>query len=299
MFSDFQDFLGQILAFFYDLVPNMAFAIAMVTVAVRVAMLPLTLKQMRSMTAMQQLAPQLKKIQEEFKDDSQKKNEATMAFYKENKVNPVAGCLPLLLQMPIFMALFQVLRKTYKHVPVESRLFADLCGSSTVKACKPKGLSFLGMDLSVAANDSHDGFGDALPYFLLAALVVGTMFLQMKLAQRKQDQSAVNPQMQMMMKIMPVMFGFITISSPAGLVVYFLVGNIWQIGQQELVGRATVASFAGGSAPGGAVVDQVADSVQDAIPTDKGNVSGEIEKKGAPATPPRAQNAKRRNKKRR
>ena len=101
--------IAKPLEFFYGLYPNYAVAISLLTLSIMILLLPLTLKGTRSMLAMQKLQPELKKIQAKYKDDRQKLNEEMMAFYKENNINPVSGCLPLLLQMPVFIILYRTL----------------------------------------------------------------------------------------------------------------------------------------------------------------------------------------------
>ena len=177
--------MGYILAFFYSIVPNVGFAIIMLTIVVRLILFPLTAKQAKSMIAMQRAQPEIKKLQAKYKNDKQKLNEEMMKFYKENSINPLGGCLPLLAQTPIFIALF---------------------------------------------GDRLDG--DA----------VHPAFFQQRQTMRNQTQ--VNPQMQIIGKVMPVIFGFISLNIPAGVVLYFLTSNIWQIGQQELVYR-TIGTAAG------------------------------------------------------
>jgi len=230
--------MGSVLAFFYSLLPSYGVAIIGLTVIVRLVLFPLTAKQARSQLKMTQAAPEIKKIQARYKDDRQKQNEEVMKYYKENKINPVAGCLPLVAQMPIFFALFQVLREPFKHVPSGSTLYQGFCGDAIREgvACAKDtvhGLRFLGMDLSSAASEAKNGFTDALPYYLLIALVVLTGYLQFKQTQSRQTQ--VNPQMAMMGKIFPLMFAFISFTLPAGVVLYFLISNAWQIGQQALI----------------------------------------------------------------
>ena len=253
LWNNLIDGLGAILAFLYSVVPNYGFAIIGLTVLVRLALFPLTAKQARSMQKMQLIQPEIKKLQAQYKNDRQKLNEEIMKFYKENKVNPMAGCLPLVFQMPIFFALFRVLNKPQQHLPTDSKLFQAFCGdNATVEACKnPRGLKFLGMDLGKAASDVSGGFADALPYFLLIALVVVTGYLQFKQTQSRQTSQA-NPQMAMMGKIFPVMFAFISYQMPSGVVLYFLVSNAWQIGQQALIFRTMPSPVAPGS--GGTVV---------------------------------------------
>ena len=233
------DGMGSILAFLYSVIPNYGVAIIGLTVLVRLVLFPLTAKQARSMQKMQLIQPELKKLQAQYKNDRQKLNEEIMKFYKENSVNPMAGCLPLALQMPIFFALYRVLIEPHKHLPVDSNLYQAFCGTAGGD-CKPKGLSFLGMDLGEAASKVSGGFADALPYFLLIALVVVTGYLQFKQTQSRQTSQA-NPQMAIMGKIFPVMFAFISYNMPSGVVLYFLVSNAWQIGQQALIFRTMPA----------------------------------------------------------
>ena len=110
-------FIAKPLEFFYGLYPNYAVAISLLTLSIMILLLPLTLKGTRSMLAMQKLQPELKKIQNKYKDDRQKLNEEMMAFYKENNINPVSGCLPLLLQMPVFIILYRTLFQLLNRAP--------------------------------------------------------------------------------------------------------------------------------------------------------------------------------------
>src|SRR5262245_2535966 len=104
------DALASLLAWFYDIWPSYGGAIILLTLSVMLVLTPLTLRGTRSMLRMQQLQPEMKRIQKEFKDDRQRQNEELMAFYKENGINPLSSCLPLLIQMPVFIVLYQVLR---------------------------------------------------------------------------------------------------------------------------------------------------------------------------------------------
>src|SRR5690242_12455536 len=112
------DAIASLLNFFYELIPDYGAAIALLTLAVMLILTPLTLKGTRSMMMMQQLQPEMKKLQTQYKDDRQKLNEELMKFYKENNINPVGGCLPLLVQMPVFIVLYNVLRGLTQRVPV-------------------------------------------------------------------------------------------------------------------------------------------------------------------------------------
>jgi len=245
------DAFGRLLSLFYAVIPSYGVAIVLLTVAVRLVLFPLTAKQAKSMAAMQRVQPEIKKIQQKYKHDRQKLNEELMAFYKEHQINPLSGCLPLLAQMPIFIALFSVLRSPAKHTPEGSSLFKAFCGDVPAGQCEPAGLDFLGMDLSKNAGNAG-AFGDALPFLILIALVIVSGWLQSKQMQSLQKGRAANPQAQMMTRIMPVFFGLISYSLPAGVVIYFLTSNLWQIGQQALVfGRDRSEPSGAGTSPGG------------------------------------------------
>jgi YidC/Oxa1 family membrane protein insertase len=248
LFNGLSDAIGYVLAVFYSVIPNLGICIILLTCTVMLVLFPLTAKQARSMIAMQRVQPEIKKIQAQYKDDRQKQNEAIMAFYQENKINPLSGCFPLLMQMPVFIALFQVLRHTPKHIPTTGRfadLFQDICGNAeTAKACKnPTGLHFLSMDLSVApakASEVANGFIQTLPYFIMVVLVIATGWYQAHQTMQRQKQNAtssspMNTQMQIIGRVMPVAFGLISLNFATGLIVYFVTSNLWRIGQQQLV----------------------------------------------------------------
>src|SRR5438132_4163941 len=126
--------MASLLAFFYQLIPNYGVAIILLTVAVMIVLTPFTIKSTRSMLAMQRLQPELKRLQAQHKNDRQALNEAMMAFYKEHNVNPLSGCLPMLLQMPVFFGLYEAIRGLTKNPPHgvshSSELFKALCGTT-------------------------------------------------------------------------------------------------------------------------------------------------------------------------
>lgn len=245
IWNGIQELLGGTLSFFYGLVPNFGIAIILLTVTVGLLLFRLTLKQTRSMRAMQEIQPEIKRIQRELKHDKQAQQAAMMELYKERGVNPAAGCLPLLLQMPIWFALFNVLRSfgsdnPLRWVPEGSRLFEHISGGGS--------LTFLWMDMT--RTPSNVGFGGTLvdgtevagdlvafiPYAILIAIVVFTAFWQSKQTMAKANQANNQPQPgQAVMKIFPIFFGFISFSMPTGLVVYFAASQIFRIGQQALI----------------------------------------------------------------
>src|SRR5262249_524286 len=218
MLDPIYNLFGSILAFFYSIFPDPSYglgpAIILLTVAVMLVLFPLTAKQAKSMLAMQQAAPEIKKLQAKYKNDRQKLNEETMKFYQEHKINPFGGCLPLLVQMPVFISLFRVLREPFKHVPTNSTLFRDLSGNVTCTpddkpyiAGRPHHLKFLGMDLTKHATEVKGSFTTALPYFVLVALVVGVALLQSKQSQRSSPN--LQGQMAVVTKVLPVGFGLL------------------------------------------------------------------------------------------
>src|SRR2546421_519065 len=230
MFDPLYEAFGAVLAFFYALVPNLGVAIILLTIAVMLVLFPLTAKSARSMLAMQRLQPEIKKLQAKYKGDRQKLNEEMMKLYQEHKVNPLGGCLPLLVQLPVFFALFHVLRSTASTVPKGSSLY------QAIQAAKPHGLKFLSMDLSLKALDSHGSLLSALPYFILVGLVVFTGYLQSRQTQRNTPPGADN-RMLIIGKVLPIAFGVFSLNFPSGLVLYFFVSNLWRVGQQELIMR--------------------------------------------------------------
>jgi YidC/Oxa1 family membrane protein insertase len=237
--------LGFLLSLFYALPPhNLGVAIILLTFAIMLALYPLTAKQARSMIAMQMVQPEIKRIQAKHKNDKAKLNEEMMAFYQENKINPLAGCLPLLVQMPIFFALFRVLRNPYEYVPTSSKLYSFLCTNAAgntvgVNQCGsspklPNPTYFLGLNLSLSAPNQLSTWAKILA-FALVILVMFTGYMQSRQAQKRTP--AINKQMAMITKVLPVFFGFISLRFPAGLVLYFFVSNLWRLGQQEVIFR--------------------------------------------------------------
>jgi len=238
------DTMGRVLAFFYSVIASYGVAIALLTVTVRIFLIPLTAKQVKSQQAMQRIQPELKRLQAKHKNDRQKLNEEMMKFYKENKVNPLAGCLPILLQAPLFIVLYRLIldlshKDGPKHVPRDSKLFTSLVESGGAMVS-------WGIDLSKTAT-SVGGSKVAL-YYVLIALTVATGYFQQRQMTARLPKDAINPQMQMITKVFPIIIGVVSFSVPAGVVVYFIVSNLWQIGQQAVTFRAFPPPHAGGGA---------------------------------------------------
>ena len=201
------------LKFCYDVTGSFGLAIILITVAMRVVLLPLTIKQTKSMIAMQRLQPQLKEIQKKYKDDREKQGQEMMKLYKENKVSPLGGCLPLILQLPIIFAIFQVLHNL-SNVKSEA---VKIIGSGT-------NFVFLGMDMRLTGSKLWNN-GAYVQVILLVLLTVVTGYISAKMM-------TTDPKQAKMMAMMPVLMGVFAIILPAGVTIYIIVTNILTFAQQ-------------------------------------------------------------------
>ncbi|HKO38309.1 MAG TPA: YidC/Oxa1 family membrane protein insertase [Solirubrobacterales bacterium] len=200
------DIANAVLQFFHDDVGlSWGGSIIALTVVTRAVLLPLTYKQLKGMRALQALQPQLKEIQEKYKNDKQRMQQEMMRFYKENKVNPLASCIPLLAQLPIFITLFFLLR---------DELPDDIL---------PGEESFLFI------NDlTEKAVGGEL--ILLLALYIGTQLISGMVMSITADKSQ-----RMLLFALPIIFVPFILSFPAGLILYWITTNIWTIGQQLVI----------------------------------------------------------------
>ena len=185
-----------------------AWAIVGTTVVVRMLLVPLTIKQIHSMQNLQRYAPQMKEIQKKYKGDKQKQNEELMKFYRENQINPAASCLPMLLQLPVFIALYYTLRN------------AKFTGD----------LSFLHFVPDISAHTTTYWGG----YVLLVVYVLSQMASTFFMA------ATADKTQRTLFMIMPVVFVFVIAHFPAGLVLYWVTTNLWTVGQ-GLITRRLVA----------------------------------------------------------
>jgi YidC/Oxa1 family membrane protein insertase len=254
MFDWLFEAIATTLSFFYNLTGNYAISIALLTIAVMIITTPFTLKGTRSMIQMQILQPEMRRLQQKHKDDRQKLNEELMAFYKANNLNPLGGCLPLLLQAPIFFILFNVIRGLTTRAPAGGREFFGeqiAQGGFTPKYLEPgtalfdslvgnsQMLSF-GVDLAESAQNvlTGGGFLEALPHVLFVVIVAVTSYYQQKQIQGRNPNAEVPPQQKMLMRIFPAMFVFFAFVSPGGLVIYFITSNLYRIGLQHYITRS-------------------------------------------------------------
>ncbi len=239
------ELLLAILEFFYGITHSYGLAIILLTIAVRIALYPLNQKQMLSMQHMQKIQPMLKVIQEKYANDKEKMNQETMRLYKEYKVNPAAGCLPLIVQLPILILLFNVLR-TYDFA--DTSFFGVLLGSSTTAglakalgvAAAANGeysiMAVLSAVLTNPAGLSHVSF-----YLGNLILLIGISVLTW--AQQKLS-GGNNPQMAMMNTIMPFFMAFICLSMPGGVMLYWGLSSLIGVGQQYFVMKKTSEQLA-------------------------------------------------------
>jgi YidC/Oxa1 family membrane protein insertase len=305
--------IGFLLAAFYVPFNSLGLSIILLTLVIMAVQFPLIAKQARSMIQMQRVQPEIKKIQAKYKDDKAKQNEELLKFYQENKINPLAGCLPLVVTIPIGIAVFRTFSLGLQtHLPQSGKLgelYTSLCGNQEdVHKCgkaitqnTPAAMKFLGMSLNLSARQVS-GFPTVVPYYILVGLVVLTGWYQVRQTQARQLQTGnapPNAQMQMMTKVFPVIFGLITLGINAAATTYFVVSNAWRIGQQHLViGKMYDQAIAAGELKPGS--SKVPDPPKDesgngakpkSKPTGGAKPSGPGAKKPPAATKPPSSNA--------
>ena len=260
--------LAEVLAWLYHVTRSYGFSIILLTLGVRILVTPLTIKGTRSMMAMQKFQPEIRRLQQEHKGDRQRLNEELMRFYRENKINPMGSCLPLLIQMPVFLILYQVVHGitrrdpdgTFnpKYLSHDSELYQALDGA--------KDMMFLGMDLSRSALDTlQDSFVSSLPYLLIIAVVTATSYIQQKQVAGRNVGMDINPMQKKLMQFLPLTFAVFSFTFAAALGFYFLTSNLYQVAQQAYISRALYGMRRGKPpAEASAVVDTTSTETQPA-----------------------------------
>jgi YidC/Oxa1 family membrane protein insertase len=257
------DVCEQVLLFFHDNVGvSWGFAIILLTISVRLVLLPLTLKQVTSMQRLQVLAPEMRAIQAKYRDDKQRQQQEMMKFYRENRVNPLASCLPLLFQLPFFIALYYMLRSDLK---------ADMCPGITEYAastgtklanvtCTQFGDSAYAAAHNITVSDPSFFFIPDLTAKATGSvlIVLIVLYVASQLASGLLSSASMDRNQRMIMLGLPIVFVTFIINFPAGLLVYWITTNVWTIVQQLIV-RKTVGvprrpalAGAGAPAPAGA-----------------------------------------------
>jgi YidC/Oxa1 family membrane protein insertase len=229
--------IAEVLAAFYSVVPNYGVDILALSVVWMAIISPLTLKSTRSMLAMQALQPELKRLQEKHRNDRQAFAQAQMDLFRERNVSPFGSCLPMLLPLPVFFALFEVIDGLSKTVTVHGQVIANprYLNHSTAlykSIIAAHGhLNAFGLDLSKNALSAHTSFAAAIPYFVLLLVMIATQYYQTAMTMSRNPAAQQNSQMKMM-KFVPIIFGVVCIRFPAGVVLYYAMSNVCRIGQQ-------------------------------------------------------------------
>jgi YidC/Oxa1 family membrane protein insertase len=244
-FSPLIAIFQQILLFLHNSVLGGSWGLAIVglTVVVRAVMVPLTVKQFHSMQRLQQHMPRMKEIQEKYKDDKQRQQQELMKFYQENKINPFASCLPLVLQLPVFISLFYMLRTDLKkhicgpslvthynelhHASISyaSHLPAKYLENTTCEQVAPHSAKFL----FIPDITSH-----ATGVVLVVLLV---LYISSQLGSTMLMSATVDKNQRRMMMLLPLVFVLFIFKFPAGLLVYWITTNLWTVAQQYLIRR--------------------------------------------------------------
>ncbi|MEO1056729.1 MAG: YidC/Oxa1 family membrane protein insertase, partial [Actinomycetota bacterium] len=253
---------AAILSWFYGLTNSYIVAIALIAALVMAITTPLTLKSTKGMLEMQKLAPEMRKLQNEYRSDRQKLNEEMMKLYQEHKVNPLSSCLPLLAQAPVFYIMFRILRGLIytprgaagpvaervwlafdnpseaadpgfipRYLSTDSDLYLSLFGE--------RDMISLGLDLSRSALEAvADGFGGGIIYVLLVVLLGGLYFVQQRMvAARASVSPTMSPAQQKIMQYLPVVFAVFQVFFLAALVVYYIFQTLMRIAQQAYITR--------------------------------------------------------------
>lgn len=236
------DGIAAVMAWFYSLVNDYTFAIAMLTLAIMLLFTPLTLRGARSMTKMQALQPEMTALRKRYGSDRQKVNEEMMRLYQSHGVSPLGGCLPNLVQIPIFIVLYRVIWNLRipddnpvdnpfpRNLSPDSQMYEDIVAAGGE-------MRSLGMDLSETARDVVQAdFVEGLPYLGLIAVTFLLAWLQQRqMAARRGNAAMPNRQMEIMMKYLPFMLPVFSFFVPAALVPYFIVSSIYRMLQQAFI----------------------------------------------------------------
>ncbi len=260
IFQPLLDAVGSILAFFYSIIPNYPVDVALLTIVIMALLTPITVKSTKSMAALQALSPEMKKLQQKYKGAENRAvlNEEMMKLYKEHKVSPASGCLPMLLQLPAFFILYSVIRgitNTVTHpattttvggltvhhaqtvtavpryIPVDSKMHQAIVAGHGQ-------LNSFGMNFADKLLSHHSSVWAYIPFLVLALGSVGLQYVQMsRLNKRNPGATQANPQAAALQKYMPLIFGFIYINVAAILNVYFIISSAIRVLTQEIMFR--------------------------------------------------------------
>jgi len=301
-------FLAQLLNFCYTIWANYAGMIVLFTLILMVVITPFTVKGMRSAAEMSRLQPEIKKIQDQNKNDRIKQNEEMQALFKEHGVNPLGGCLPTLLPLPIFFIVFRLLehlngRKTGAAAPMVRLLRGQVGGPGGYVA--PHYLAYpdkltqaiihdngvlkaFGMNLAAKAREPHGSIAAALPFYILIAIMTASQYWQQRqINQRNPAAANANPQMKMTMQLFPAFYAIISLNIPATVVFYLLVSGLFRMAQNSLSYRYDpVLKTAMQPLPGGTIDAKSQPKSAPPLPPAKGGGGRPPSKQAASAPPP-------------
>lgn len=221
MWDVFKDWIFDIINFFYGFVGDWGLAIIIITVIFRIIVSPLMHKQAKSNFKMQKIQPEIQKLQAKYAGDQVRLGQETQKLYAEAKFNPLAGCLPMLLQMPIFIALFQVLREMGSRAEVQNFTFYNLVPNLT----------------ETPAGAFGQGIGAFIPYLILMIIFAGATFFPMIQQQLKNKDNPQRNQMMIMAVVMSIFMLWISWGSPAGVLLFWGVSSLIGIGQNQFTLR--------------------------------------------------------------
>jgi YidC/Oxa1 family membrane protein insertase len=230
---------AALLAWFYSLTHNYIIAISMIALVIMIITAPLVLKSTKGMLEMQKLQPEMRKLQQEHRGDRQKLNEEMMKLYQQHKVNPMASCFPLLLQMPVFIIMYRVLRGlshggeasgfSPRYISTSSRMYNDLLGKHEMLAW--------GLDLAKRPSEViSESFGKGLVYALIVVTLGVLYYVQQKMvAARAQVAPNMSETQAKLMQYLPVVFAVFLVFYLTGLVIYYMAQAIFRIGLQYYI----------------------------------------------------------------
>jgi len=235
------------LVWMYDIIPNLGIGIIFLTVIINILLFPLVLKQTRATKAFQAIGPEIKKLQAKHKEEPEVLQKEMVALQRDAGANPLGCALPMLIQMPIWWALFRVLRSLGEQEDPDVDFLVPL-GTNLANALADGKTVFLGLDLTVLPSQVYQtlAFSALLPYLLLILVMVAFQYFQQVLTQTNaatpQAESSQAQQMQIVTKVMPVMFGVFAWNFVAGLTLYWASSSIVRMFQQLLINRMDVTS---------------------------------------------------------
>lgn len=263
--------IATVLAYIYAVIPNYAVSIIILTILIMAVLTPLTIKSTRSMMAMQALQPELQKLRQKYKgaENREQLNQEMMRLYREQGVSPTGGCLPMLIQMPALLVLYDIIRGltntvskgqviSYsgkkcaakicadpRYIPSNSKMHANLVATPGV-------MKSFGLNLAIKPLTHQSHWFGYIPYLILVALAVGLQYFQMsQMTKRNKAAAQMNQQMQTMQKIMPLVMAYIYFLVPVGAMLYMIVSSAIRILTQDLMFRTGMVQQVGEREIGG------------------------------------------------